>query len=67
MKTGGHRVVRIMDGAPRTWVLRLPLMVLAVLAAGFLALGVAEARADAPTFDEPVYVSPAWPPCCITM
>ena len=30
-------------------------MVLAVLAAGFLALGVAEARADAPTFDEPVY------------
>ena len=32
-------------------------MVLAVLAAGFLALGVAEARADAPTFDEPVYVS----------
>jgi 4-amino-4-deoxy-L-arabinose transferase-like glycosyltransferase len=32
-------------------------MVLAVLAAGFVALGVAEARADAPTFDEPVYVS----------
>ena len=30
---------------------------LALLAAGFLALGVAEARADAPTFDEPVYVS----------
>ena len=46
-----------MDEAPRTWVDRLPLMVLAVLAAGFLALGVAEARADAPTFDEPVYVS----------
>lgn len=30
---------------------------LAVMAAGFLVLGVAEARADAPTFDEPVYVS----------
>jgi len=43
-----------MDEAPRAWVGRLPLMVLAVLAAGFLALGVAEARADAPTFDEPV-------------
>ena len=27
------------------------------MAAGFLALGLAEARADAPTFDEPVYVS----------
>jgi len=25
--------------------------------AGFLALGLAEAWADAPTFDEPVYVS----------
>ena len=41
----------------RTWVNWLPLVVLAVMAAGFLALGVAEARADAPTFDEPVYVS----------
>jgi 4-amino-4-deoxy-L-arabinose transferase-like glycosyltransferase len=30
---------------------------LAVMAAGFLALGVAEAWADSPTFDEPVYVS----------
>ena len=30
---------------------------LAVVAAGFVVLGVAEARADAPTFDEPVYVS----------
>jgi len=30
---------------------------LAVVAAGFLALGLAEARADGPTFDEPVYVS----------
>ena len=46
-----------MDGAPRIWVNRLPLIMLAVMAAGFLALGVAEARADAPTFDEPVYVS----------
>ena len=46
-----------MDGALRTWVTRLPLVVLAVLAAGFLALGLAEVRADAPTFDEPVYVS----------
>jgi hypothetical protein len=53
----GHRVVRIIDGAPRTWVDRLPLMVLAALAAGFLTLGVAEPQADAPTFDEPVYVS----------
>ena len=35
----------------------LPLVILMVIAAGFLALGVAEARADAPTFDEPVYVS----------
>ncbi len=46
-----------MSGVTRTWVNRLPLVVLAVMAAGFLALGVAEARADAPTFDEPVYVS----------
>ena len=46
-----------MDGAPRIWVNRLPLVMLAVMAAGFLALGVAEARSDAPTFDEPVYVS----------
>jgi 4-amino-4-deoxy-L-arabinose transferase-like glycosyltransferase len=30
---------------------------LAIMAAGFLVLGVAEAWADAPTFDEPVYVS----------
>jgi 4-amino-4-deoxy-L-arabinose transferase-like glycosyltransferase len=36
---------------------RLPLVILAVMAAGFLALGLAEARTDAPTFDEPVYVS----------
>ncbi len=46
-----------MDGVTRTWVNRLSLAVLAVLAAGFAALGVAEAWADAPTFDEPVYVS----------
>jgi len=36
---------------------RLPLLILAGLAAGFLALGLAEARSDSPTFDEPVYVS----------
>ena len=48
-----------MDRVTRTWTSRLPLTVLAVLAAGFLALGVAEAHADAPTFDEPVYVSAA--------
>ena len=35
----------------------LPLLILMVLAAGFLALGLAEARSDSPTFDEPVYVS----------
>jgi 4-amino-4-deoxy-L-arabinose transferase-like glycosyltransferase len=36
---------------------KLSLLVLAFVAAGFLALGLAEAKADAPTFDEPVYVS----------
>ena len=41
----------------RAWVGRLPLVVLTVAAAGFLAVGVAEAWADSPTFDEPVYVS----------
>lgn len=46
-----------MSGVTRTWVKWLPLAVLAVMTAGFVALGVAEARADAPTFDEPVYVS----------
>ncbi len=46
-----------MNGALRTGVNRLSLITLAVMAAGFLALGLAEARADAPTFDEPVYVS----------
>jgi 4-amino-4-deoxy-L-arabinose transferase-like glycosyltransferase len=52
------------SAAPRTpaaarrpgWRL-LPLLILTVLAAGFLALGLAEARSDSPTFDEPVYVS----------
>jgi 4-amino-4-deoxy-L-arabinose transferase-like glycosyltransferase len=41
----------------RTWANRLPLVILAVMTAGFLALGVAEAWSDSPTFDEPVYVS----------
>ena len=50
-----------MSGVTRTWVNWLPLVVLAVMAAGFLALGVAEARADAPTFDEPVYVGAVRP------
>ncbi|HEX4257489.1 MAG TPA: glycosyltransferase family 39 protein [Streptosporangiaceae bacterium] len=40
----------------RAW-RRVPLLTLVLLAAGFLALGVAEAWSDAPTFDEPVYVS----------
>jgi hypothetical protein len=35
----------------------LPLLTLVLLAIGFLALGAAEAWSDAPTFDEPVYVS----------
>src|ERR1700759_1681495 len=35
----------------------VPLLTLVLLAAGFLGLGVAEAWSDAPTFDEPVYVS----------
>ncbi|MFY9933897.1 MAG: glycosyltransferase family 39 protein [Streptosporangiaceae bacterium] len=38
---------------------RLPLLILAAAAVGFLVLGLAEARSDAPTFDEPVYVSSA--------
>jgi 4-amino-4-deoxy-L-arabinose transferase-like glycosyltransferase len=46
-----------MGGVTRSLVNRLSLAVLAVMAAGFAALGVAEAWADAPTFDEPVYVS----------
>jgi hypothetical protein len=35
----------------------LPLAVLAIAAAGFLALGLGEAWSDAPTFDEPVYIA----------
>jgi len=46
-----------MNRTPRTWAHRFPLIMLAVLAAGFLALGAAEAWADSPTFDEPVYIS----------
>ena len=41
----------------RSWANRLPLAVLAIMTAGFLALGLAEAWSDSPTFDEPVYVS----------
>lgn len=36
---------------------RLPLAVLVLAAAGFLALGLSEAWSDSPTFDEPVYVA----------
>jgi hypothetical protein len=36
---------------------RLPLAVLVLVAAGFLALGLSEAWSDSPTFDEPVYVA----------
>ena len=36
---------------------RLPLAVLILVAAGFLALGLSEAWSDSPTFDEPVYVA----------
>src|ERR1039457_3317246 len=36
---------------------RLPLAALLVAAIGFLALGLAEARTDSPTFDEPGYVA----------
>jgi hypothetical protein len=36
---------------------RLPLAALLVAAIGFLALGLAEARSDSPTFDEPGYVA----------
>jgi 4-amino-4-deoxy-L-arabinose transferase-like glycosyltransferase len=41
----------------RTWASRLPLVILAIMTTAFLALGVAEAWSDSPTFDEPVYVS----------
>ena len=41
----------------RAWANRIPLVLLAVITAGFLVLGAAEAWSDSPTFDEPVYVS----------
>jgi len=43
--------------AGRRWLGWLPLAVLAVAAASFLTLGLAEAWSDSPTFDEPVYVA----------
>ena len=46
-----------MNRGSRTWADRWPLLLLTGVAAGFLALGTAEAWADSPTFDEPVYVS----------
>jgi hypothetical protein len=46
-----------MNRGSRNWVNRLPLILLAAVAVGFLSLGASEAWADAPTFDEPVYVS----------
>ena len=42
---------------PRSGPSRLPLLALVLLAAAFLGLGLAEAWADSPTFDEPVYVA----------
>ena len=48
--TAGH-------AAGRNWMSRLPLLVLVLLAVGFLGLGLAEAWSDSPTFDEPVYVA----------
>ena len=51
---------------PRSGPSRLPLLALVLLAAAFLGLGLAEAWADSPTFDEPVYVAAAWPRSCIT-
>ena len=42
---------------PRSGPSRLPLLALVLLAAAFLGLGLAEAWADSPTFDEPVYVT----------
>ena len=55
----GRRETGPQHAGPRTWVRRLPLLILAAAAVGFLVLGLAEARSDAPTFDEPVYVSSA--------
>jgi Dolichyl-phosphate-mannose-protein mannosyltransferase len=45
------------SGVPRRGPGRLPLLALVLLAAAFLGLGLAEAWADSPTFDEPVYVA----------
>jgi hypothetical protein len=50
----GNRARRV---HPRRWLAWLPLTALALGAAAFLALGLAEAWSDAPTFDEPVYVA----------
>jgi 4-amino-4-deoxy-L-arabinose transferase-like glycosyltransferase len=61
--TAGAELTSATPGPPsgrpsgRTARRRLPLLILMVLAAGFLALGLAEAHSDAPTYDEPVYVS----------
>lgn len=41
-------------GARLRW---LPLALLIIATAGFVALGISEARDDSPTFDEPVYVA----------
>ncbi|HEU0239447.1 MAG TPA: glycosyltransferase family 39 protein [Micromonosporaceae bacterium] len=45
------------DAGHRSWLRRWPLALLVLAAFGFLALGFGEARSDAPTFDEPVYVA----------
>jgi 4-amino-4-deoxy-L-arabinose transferase-like glycosyltransferase len=55
----GPRETGPRHAGPRAWARRLPLLILAAAAIGFLVLALAEARADAPTFDEPVYVSSA--------
>jgi 4-amino-4-deoxy-L-arabinose transferase-like glycosyltransferase len=39
------------------WLRRLPLAILALVAAGFLVLGIFGARSDSPTYDEPVYAA----------
>jgi hypothetical protein len=39
------------------WLRRLPFALLAIAAVGFVILGLSEARSDAPTYDEPVYVA----------
>ena len=43
--------------AGRAWARWLPLAALLAATFGFLALGLAEAASDSPTFDEPVYVA----------